>query len=377
MLAPVLLVAPQFVGVAAAEKAELKLVGDPVTVFSWASDRCTDSDVPDSQLRAFRAADGRVVAFASEAATRALRGPDLLHLKRDCAVAFESSGSSDPAAHDEWTWVTGVWSDDGVNVAALGHSEYQAEHHPGRCEGTTARTCRYDVILLLASTDSGTTFRRAADTPVAAPPVQQPEAQTKTIGFLNPSNIIEMDGWKYAFVLAAGVGTQRGGTCLMRARDPLRLDSWQMYRDGEFVASAYDPYTPNASTEARCTPVANLTGMVWSVVRHRPSGLYIAMLTVGGPGPKDISLALATSHDMLHWTKPDIVPGVAFQWMKPCPIAPAWHYPSLIDPNSPRRNFDTVGDDAVLFMTRLNLKGCRGSLDRDLVRIPVRLNVEP
>jgi hypothetical protein len=30
----------------------------------------------------------------------------------------------------------------------------------------------------------------------------------------------------------------------------------------------------------------------------------------------------------------------------------------------------------VLFMTRLNLDGCSGSLDRDLVRMPVRITVE-
>jgi len=60
-----------------------------------------------------------------------------------------------------------------------------------------------------------------------------------------------------------------------------------------------------------------------------------------------------------------------------CSASAPLAYPSLIDPDSPSANFDTVGDTAQLFLTRFNLEHCRTSLDRDLVRIPVLVTINP
>jgi hypothetical protein len=51
--------------------------------------------------------------------------------------------------------------------------------------------------------------------------------------------------------------------------------------------------------------------------------------------------------------------------------------PALLDPASTDRNFETVGATAMVFMTRLNLNGCRHSLDRDLVGLPATIEVHP
>ena len=42
-------------------------------------------------------------------------------------------------------------------------------------------------------------------------------------------------------------------------------------------------------------------------------------------------------------------------------------YPALLDLNATSRNFDTIGRDATLLLTRFNISGCRNSFDRDLV----------
>ena len=49
-------------------------------------------------------------------------------------------------------------------------------------------------------------------------------------------------------------------------------------------------------------------------------------------------------------------------------------YPSLLDPTSPSRNFDTVGDTAYLYYTRMNAG--QASLDRDLLRVAVTVELD-
>jgi hypothetical protein len=51
----------------------------------------------------------------------------------------------------------------------------------------------------------------------------------------------------------------------------------------------------------------------------------------------------------------------------------AFDYPALLDPNSRSLSFEDVGMNAYLYMTRLNLANCKISWDRDLVRLPVRV----
>jgi hypothetical protein len=46
-------------------------------------------------------------------------------------------------------------------------------------------------------------------------------------------------------------------------------------------------------------------------------------------------------------------------------------YPTLIDHDSDSRNFETTGETAYLYYTRLNFGS--GNLDRDLLRVPVAI----
>ncbi len=50
-------------------------------------------------------------------------------------------------------------------------------------------------------------------------------------------------------------------------------------------------------------------------------------------------------------------------------------YPALIDPASPDRNFGTVGDTPSLTFVRTRPEGCDLGPDRDIVMVPVRVEV--
>ena len=116
-------------------------VGPPAVV---PKDACDGHDAPDAPARAFRDAKGEIVLFAAQYRNRALRGPGLDMLKIDCQVVLEASGSGDPAAYDDKSWIAATWTEDGARVEALLHHEYQANHHPGRCKAKDYMACWYN-----------------------------------------------------------------------------------------------------------------------------------------------------------------------------------------------------------------------------------------
>jgi hypothetical protein len=60
-------------------------------------------------------------------------------------------------------------------------------------------------------------------------------------------------------------------------------------------------------------------------------------------------------------------------WTYTCGGPDPVHYPSLIDPNSRSRNFDTSGKTAYVYFTQFHTQSCQLGLDRDLVRVPVEI----
>jgi hypothetical protein len=107
--------------------------GGYVVVFRKSTDGCGRGDIPDAPARALRAADGSVVLFAASQKNRALRGANLLSARPDCTVVFAGKWAADPAAYDDRLWLASTWTNDGTNIIALVHSEYQVNHHPGQC----------------------------------------------------------------------------------------------------------------------------------------------------------------------------------------------------------------------------------------------------
>jgi hypothetical protein len=105
-------------------------------------------------------------------------------------------------------------------------------------------------------------------------------------------------------------------------------------------------------------------------VRHQPSGLFIVVMQDTGRGG---GIFYATSPDLLSWTGPVRLLSASGAATWTCTDPPPIAYPSLLDPASQDRNFETVGRDAVLFATRFNAKDCIVNMDRELVRWSVRV----
>lgn len=88
-----------------------------------------------------------------------------------------------------------------------------------------------------------------------------------------------------------------------------------------------------------------------------------------------VEFRYATSADLLNWTRSRVL--YTHDGSPACKntAVATISYPSVLDPDSRDRNYGTVDDDAFLYFTRFNAASkCRMDLDRDLVRIPIKLS---
>jgi hypothetical protein len=82
-----------------------------------------------------------------------------------------------------------------------------------------------------------------------------------------------------------------------------------------------------------------------------------------------------TSDDLINWSQAKLLMKAELPWTWQCSDGPQFYRdPSLLDPQSTTRNFDTMGQRPYLFFTRFNISGCSSSLDRDLIRIPIEFS---
>ena len=347
------------------------------TVVSWARERCEEWDLPDAPLRAFRNSKGEVVAFASHYRSRPLIGGNLGAVRKSCAVSFEAKSSADPSQFSDKSWIAATWTGDGRNVEALVHAEYHADKHPGACRFKDAMSCWYNVVTAAHSSDGGLSFKTDEPRPlVAAPGFPQEVGQGRHRGFFNPSNIVQKDGAWFALIMTTGGEGQKNGVCLFRSTDIKDPTSWRAYDGQDFTIRAVDPYRDDLSEARPCQTLKPLPTTVGSLTRHEPSGKWLALLHLGPDPSQNIAggrVAYSWSDDLIRWSPLQTLMVQPTMWSKNCSDRLRYGYGALADPASRSRNFETTGDEAYLFMTRMKVADCKLGPDRDLVRLKVQL----
>jgi hypothetical protein len=359
---------------------EIPSGSQPEIVFDHRRDACAPSDVPDVPARAFRSADGTVRLIASHWTNRGMSGPGLDSLRHSCEILFQAGGNDDPAAHDDRGWIVSTYTLDGTTVHALVHNEFHGHKRPALCPSGRYMDCWYNTITYAVSTDGGRNFR-ALPAPrhyVAGVPYRYDTTRGRRSGLFNPSNIIRRGGWFHIFVSAAAQGGQAAGICLLRTD---RLDdpsSWRAWDGRDFTVRFTDPYrTSDSAAPATCRPVPGLTRLMGSVSLHRPSGLHVGLFAHRQRPTPDAEpvdgIYYATSPDLIVWSEARLLYATPTTLNRECGTKPVV-YPSLLDPDSPSRNFEDTDDDASLYLTRITLDGCKTGWARDLIRLPVHFN---
>jgi hypothetical protein len=362
----------------------VRQTGPEETVFDWTTQRCEGLNIPDFPVRAYRDAADRVHLTIPHTVNHQLVGPTLGSVNLNCGVTLPSHKNADPAAYDDAEWVASPYTLDGNTVYALVHEEFQGRQHAGQCS-TSFPTCFLHSITFAKSTDGGATYTHASppDHLVAAPPDQY-VPDVPSYGY-SPSNIVRAkDNYFYAMLQAEPYGAQQVGECVMRTRRLSDPTSWRAWDGSGYTISFIDPYLSAEPAEQHvCTPVAydEIEKMNSSLSYSTFFGEY---LLVGATGHFDPNLGqdvygfyYSTSPDLIHWSPRELLMEAELPWTYQCGDEHPLLYPSVIDPNSQTRNFETTGRSMYLYFTRMNYNEyCTQTLDRDLVRIPFEFPIE-
>lgn len=356
--------------------------GPEETVYAWQSMRCENWDIPDSASRAWRDAQGHAHLIASHMDNRVMSGASLDELHHDCTVVYKGAEQDEPARHDDRGWVASTYTPDGHKVFALIHNEFQGQRRPALCPARDYMKCWRNSIAVAVSDDGGVSFSNAAEANhfVAGLPYAYTGSEGKHTGYFSPSNIWFAEGYYYAFIWTETYRAQKRGACLMRTPDLADARAWRAWDGSSFAIAFVDAEREPVDDDARhvCTPVGadGLIGIVSSVTRHKPSGLYIAMMAAGRPpgdGGRPSGIYYATSPDMIRWNAPALLLAVPVLVPNDCSDTRSFYYPSLMDTRSSSRNFEDTSDRAYLYLTKIYLDDCKIGMKRDLVRLPIAI----
>lgn len=356
----------------------VQISGPAEVVFDWTTDACEGSHIPDLPARAFRNADG-INLMISHYDARRMRGPDFDSLTVECDILLSSTRARHPDQFSNYEWIAATYAQ-GDRVHALLHNEYQGNRYP-ECDTADYFSCWYNTITYARSDDGGATFGYPVAPPahlVASIPHEYAPDEG-IFGAFSPSNIIEHQGHFYAFlkVQTYPLGTQH--TCLMRTATLGDPDSWRYFDGVGFNGLFADPYRDDlrALRATTCTPIAlpeiaqMYEGVTWNTTLER----FILVGTSSDPTrePDPYGFYYALSEDLISWTRRTPLLEVRLPW-RATGRETVYLYPTLIDHGSESANFETTGAGAYLYFTRLNFGP--GDLDRDLLRMPVRITAE-
>jgi len=255
--------------------------------------------------------------------------------------------------------------------ASFDATGFEIEINYGERPCTTERTsCFMTALTYAVSTDGGASFT-SPEPPgnfLATVPIQY-APDIGAIGLWQPSNIVKhpSDGYYYMLTqLDIHIGARNEqGECLLRTDDLSDPTSWRAWDGTGFDMKLLDPYTDTVTDpdDATCTSV--VTAPAWSLTYNTYLERFVAVSEIPRLDPPGVYFR--TSEDLISWSSPELIVestiGFANQFTTPFEA-----YPSVIDPQSPSMSFDTVGETAYLYYTRVNTYN---PLDFDLVRIPI------
>jgi hypothetical protein len=362
----------------------IKIAGPEELVYDWSEERCAKDDIPDISARAFRDFRGRVHLIASHSVTRSLIGRSLDDVRHRCRKVFGSDHDPNPANYNDLEWLNAPYTLNGRNVFALVHEEYHGRGDPRGCPSGSPVKCWLNAVTLAVSDDGGRTFSHARPPThrVASIPYRYvPDAGP--IGVFSPSNIVRRDdGYFYSLLNVNPYRDQPGGACVARTRHLDDPRSWRAWGGESFNVRFMDPYREvgEPSGDHICRPVSpdQIGGMTQSLTYNTHLEKFVLVGTSvfsDSTSKRDVAgIYYAVSDDLIRWHGRRLLAEVELISTFSCGDASPAVYPSLLDPRSKSRNFETTGRRPYLYFVRFHDRDCELTLDRDLVRVPVEIS---
>ncbi|TDH61327.1 hypothetical protein E2C06_17645 [Dankookia rubra] len=358
---------------AAAQPVGLTPAGGPRTLYRWATDRCEDEFIPDAPARAFRRADGRMALLATHRENWMLLGDDFATLRPDCRSVLRSSAQGSGEL-----WIEATYTRDGREVVALVSQDLSLRVRAAGCDRRDLPgRCWLNNILAARSADMGQSFALVPGPSgmVATLGDHYPAEARSRHGVFTTSNIVRHAGAYYMVAYLQAEARQPPGNCLFRTEDPFVPASWRGWDGRDF---ALDLSGPGGGRPCVALAPQVLQSEVRSLTYVPGRGVWLAVfrgrLRLEGDAAPVPGFYYAQSRDLLAWEAPRRL------WAAPTEArrddaTRVTNYPSLLDPASASRNFETLDSGRpVLLFTVQHLRQGQGSMDRDLQYLPLRMD---
>ncbi|MFC3440469.1 hypothetical protein ACFOKF_04505 [Sphingobium rhizovicinum] len=333
-------------------------------IFDWSKQRCpNDNIIPDAPARAFRRADGQISLIATHFVNWTLTGPRWSSLRTDCRPVF---GPADTGANQH-AWIEATYTMDGRTVTALLSRELSIDTDPRNCKPGKGVSCWLSDIVTAQSGDMGRHYRMGKVAATLGD--RMPAASPSRYGAFTTSNIARGQSGYYMVVFLDGPGSPKGN-CLLRSDNPMNPALWRAWDGQQFTLDLSSP-----AQARRCHALPHLDAPVRSINWLPRQKRWVAMMAAQRmiDGKATQGFFYAQSADLRNW-------GLA-RLLLPAPVfrlEPGrdymLSYPVLIDPDSRSRNFETLDhDQALLLFVRRRFEGANGTMDRDLLSMPVQI----
>ena len=350
--------------------------GEPSVLYRWATDRCEDEFIPDAPSRAFRRSDGQMALIAAHRENWLLVGRDFASLRPSCRAAIRSSEHRRSGTGN--LWIEATYTHDGQYVAALVSQDLTENVRRAGCDKRNLPgRCWLNNIVAALSTDMGQSFslQEPERRVVATLGTDYPPESRMRFGVFTTSNIVRGGaGSYYMIAYTQGEGVQQPGNCLFRTDDPFLPERWRGWDGSDFNVDLRPAASPRS-----CRPLGRaglpteVRSLTYDSRRKAWIAVFAARLKTRGDVEPVPGFYYSQSPDLLQWQAP--------QRIMRAPTRPRtddpgvfMSYPSLLDPGSASRNFDTLeSGNPVLLFTVHHLERGRGTMNRDLQYIPLRV----
>ena len=341
-------------------------ISQPQLLYDFSESACGANFIPDAPSRLFARSDGQMVLVASYIDNWMMTGASFGQLKADCHSTLPMTAYRDKVRGK--LWIEGTHTADGRTIHAVASESLRTYAVSRGCDVKLPGRCWVNQLTSLVSKDGGRSFSVLG--PLASFGEEYPTGQKSRFGIFTTSNIVKRgNAWYFLAYASAGVKQPRGN-CLFRSTDITDPKKWRVWDGSTFSIDPMRFERPCASTfpSSPVRSISYLSGKkLWA-------SLVSDTLKLPGEARATPGFFFMTSPDLLAWTKPVRIMSALLR-PRIDSRDEIWYYPSLFDPLSKSRNFETIDHaEAVITFTSRRLRNGVGTLDRDLKFVRVKID---
>ena len=358
---------------AAAQSISLTVAGPPAVIYSTTQSGCGRDFLPDAPARAFKRADGKVALFATSDINWYMLGSSLLSLTSACQTAMVPSDYA--PLDDRQLWIEGTYTIDGKNVEALVSEDLTNSARLRGCVPHPAGHCWLSNIVAATSSDMGASFQLVpgASGLIASMADTYDDNFHGRVGYFTTSNVVKSGGYYYFISFAQTDDVKSIGNRLFRTSDITDPSSWRAWDGTGFTAIPRAGASgPPPAVIGKRSLMSEVRSLLWVPKASCWVAVFLGRTRLQGDAAIIPGIYMATSTDLINWGRPSRIFATPLRPTDGVNIVVG--YPSILDPGSLTRNFETIDSDRpLLTYTVINPGQPGGIYNREILSVPLRI----